>query len=82
MESNTRAELVFDIGSLYAHFQTLSDKRKRRGLKYSLALMLVLFLLAKICGENHPSGIVEWAKHRTELLVDLFKLKRKKMPLS
>jgi predicted transposase YbfD/YdcC len=30
--------------------------------------------------ENHPSGIAEWAKHRSELLVDWFKLKRKKMP--
>lgn len=80
MESNTQGELVFDIGSLYDHFCTLSDKRKRRGLRYSLALILVLILLAKICGENHPSGIAEWAKNRTEMLVDLLKLKRKQLP--
>jgi len=46
MESNTQTGLVIDIGSLYAHFQTLSDKRKRRGVRYSLALILVLILLA------------------------------------
>jgi predicted transposase YbfD/YdcC len=40
----------------------------------------MIILLAKTCGENHPSGIAEWVKHRAEMLVDLFKLKRKKMP--
>ena len=80
MESNTQAGLVFDVGSLFARFQTLSDTRKPRGLRYSLVLILLIILLAKTCGENHPSGIAEWANHRSEMLVDLFKLKRKKMP--
>ena len=80
MESITQVGTVIEVGSLFARFQDLSDKRKRRGLRYSLALILVLIMLAKICGENHPSGIAEWAKHRTELLVDLLKLERKKMP--
>ncbi len=80
MESNTQAGLVFDVGSLYARFQTLSDKRKRRGVRYSLALILVIIMLAKTCGENHPSGIAEWAKHRTGMLVDLLKLRRETMP--
>jgi predicted transposase YbfD/YdcC len=80
MESNTQAGLVFDVGSLFAQLQTLSDKRKRRGLRYSLALILILIMLAKTCGENHPSGIAEWAKHRTGILADLLKLERKKMP--
>jgi predicted transposase YbfD/YdcC len=80
MESNTQAGNVFEVGSLFARFQELSDKRKRRGLRYSLALIMVLIMLAKTCGEDHPSGIADWAKHRTELLVDLLKLERKKMP--
>jgi hypothetical protein len=46
MESNTQAGLIFDIGSLYGHFQTLSDKRKRQGVRYSLALILVIIILA------------------------------------
>src|SRR4030043_1906647 len=33
-----------------------------------------------MCGENHASGIAEGAAHRTEMLVDLLKLKRKRMP--
>ncbi|HTY22043.1 MAG TPA: ISAs1 family transposase [Desulfomonilaceae bacterium] len=80
MESNTQAGLVFDVGSLFARFQTLSDKRKPRGRRYSLALILLLILLAKTCGENHPSGIAEWARHRAALLVDHLQLKRKQMP--
>jgi predicted transposase YbfD/YdcC len=80
MESITQAGVIFDVDSLYARFQGLNDKRKRRGLRYSLVLILMIIMLAKTCGENHPSGIAEWAKHRSELLVDWFKLKRKKMP--
>jgi predicted transposase YbfD/YdcC len=80
MESITQEGLVFDVGSLFGRFQELSDKRKRRGLRYTLVLILMIIMLAKTCGENHPSGIAEWAKHRSEMLVDLFKLKRKKMP--
>jgi predicted transposase YbfD/YdcC len=80
MESNTQTGTVYDLGSIFAYFQTLSDRRKRRGVRYSLALILLLIVLAKICGENHPSGIAEWAANRTEMLGDLLKLKRKKMP--
>lgn len=80
MESNTGEGIIFDVGSLYAYFQTLHDKRKPKGLRYSLALVLVLIVLAKICGEDQPSGIADWAKHRNDLLVELLKLRRKRMP--
>jgi predicted transposase YbfD/YdcC len=80
MESITQTGLVFDIGSIYSQFQLLSDKRKRRGIRYSLTLILVIIMLAKTCGENHPYGIAEWAKQRSGLLVDLLKLQRKTMP--
>ena len=80
MESNTQAGILFDVDSLYARLQILSDKRKRRGRRYTLVLILMIILLAKTCGESHPSGIAEWARHRSGLLVDWFKLKREKMP--
>ena len=80
MESNTPVGNVYDLGSLYAHFQRLSDSRKPRGLRYSLALILLLMVLAKMCGESHPSGIAEWAAHRAEKLAELLQLKRKRMP--
>jgi len=80
MESTTEAGIVVDIGSLYARFQNLSDKRKPRGMRYSLPMILVLVMMAKLCRENHFMGIAEWAKHRAELLVDLLQLKPEKMP--
>ena len=43
-------------------------------------MILVIVMLAKTCGESHPSGIEEWAKHRTGMLVDWLQLKRKTMP--
>lgn len=80
MESNTEPGIIVDFGSLLARFQTLSDKRKSRGMRYSLTMILVVVMMAKLCGENHIMGIAEWAKHRAELLVDLLQLKREKMP--
>jgi predicted transposase YbfD/YdcC len=36
--------------------------------------------LAKLCGEDKPSGIAEWVKHREQWITDLLKLKRSKLP--
>ena len=82
MKCITEAGLVFDMGSLYAHLQTLSDKRNPKGLRYQLATILVLMVMAKLCGEDNPSGIAEWAQYRTELLAGLLHLERKTMPPS
>lgn len=80
MESNTQVGNILDVGSLYAHLQSLSDKRKRRGRRYSLGMILVLVVLAKLCGENHMSGIADWVKYRSEMMVEMLQLKRKQMP--
>lgn len=81
MKSNTTEEgVVFDLGSLYAYLQSVQDRRKPRGLRYQLVTVLVLMVMAKLCGEDQPCGMADWAKHRTEILSDWLKLKRKKMP--
>ena len=81
MKSNIiEAGVVFNLGSLYAQFASLHDKRKPRGLRYPLVTVLVLTVMAKLCGEDQPCGIADWAKHRAELLSDWLKLKRKQMP--
>jgi hypothetical protein len=71
---------VFELGSLYSYFTKIEDKRKPKGLRYPLALILTLIVLAKLCGQDRPSGIAEWAQHRAELLTTAFVLKREKMP--
>lgn len=45
---------VFDLDGLYAEFDELNDKRKARGKRYRLALVLLLIVLAKLCGEDRP----------------------------
>lgn len=80
MESNIEGGEVFDLGSLYAEFCELQDRRKARGKRYRLETILTLIVLAKICGEDKPSGIAEWAKHRVKWLCEMLQLERKTMP--
>jgi predicted transposase YbfD/YdcC len=80
MESNTGAGQVFDLGSLYAEFCELDDPRKARGKRYRLETVLTLIVLAKVCGEDKPSGMAEWAKYRLEWLCEMLKLERRTMP--
>lgn len=80
MKCNTSEAQVYDVGSLYAKFRELRDTRKAKGLRYRLETILVIMILAKICGEDNPSGMAEWAKHRMGLLCEALKLERKAMP--
>jgi predicted transposase YbfD/YdcC len=80
MDSNTEAGVVINIGSLYLQLEQLKDSRKPRGLRYPLVTILVLMLLAKLCGQDQVSGMAEWVKHRGEQLIELLKLSRKTMP--
>jgi len=78
MESNTGQ--VLDLGSLYQRFAGLKDKRKAKGKRYALATILVGMFLAKLCGEDKPSGIADWVALRGEWIAQALDLKRKSMP--
>ena len=80
MKCNTEVEQFFDVGSLYAKLLRLGDNRKPKGLRYRLETILVIMILAKLCGEDNPSAIAEWAQHRTGLLCEALQLERKTMP--
>lgn len=80
MESNTSEGQLFDVGSLHAEFCHLRDSRKARGKRYPLEMILTLIVLAKVCGEDKPSGIAEWVKHRMEWLCEALQLAWKRMP--
>lgn len=75
-----RTGFLFDVGSLYARLNHLGDKRKAKGKRYSLGLVLLLLLLAKLAGEDKPSGIAEWAQHRCQKLAAMLQLERVTMP--
>ena len=80
MKCSTETGIVFDVGSLYEQFEKLKDNRKRKGLRYELATIMVMIMMAKISGEDTPSGIADWVKYRGEQFVNIMKLKRKTMP--
>ena len=79
-ENCTEGGMLYELGSLYAYLEKLIDPRKRKGVRYHLATLLLLILLAKLAGQNHPTGIAEWVKYREAGLVELLKLPRKRVP--
>jgi predicted transposase YbfD/YdcC len=92
MESNTNdtylsepepmAGKLIHIPSLLSYLKRVKDGRKRRGLRYPLEIILVLFILAKLCGENKVYGIADWAQQRSALLIETLglPLKRNRLP--
>src|SRR5437588_5278930 len=72
--------LLFDLDALYACLQTIPDHRHRRGVRYPLASLLMLGVLAKLAGQDSSRGMAHWAKLRTQELSQLFHLKREQMP--
>ena len=58
--------LIYDIDSLYAYFERVSDSPKAKGKQYPLALLLLLMMLAKLGGEDKPSGMADWVANRVE----------------
>ena len=80
MKSNIGTGIIFDVGSLYQRFEKLSDNRSTQGLRYPLAVILVLMVMAKMSGEDQPSGMAEWAKYRADEIAEMLKLRRKTMP--
>src|SRR5260370_31997404 len=72
--------LLFDLDELYSCLQTISDRRSRQGLRYPLASLRMIGVLAKLAGQDSSRAIAHWAKLRTQELSQLFQLKREKMP--
>jgi len=72
--------VLYDVGSVYGRLLKLTDVRKARGQLYRLETVLMIMVLAKLCGEDTPYAIADWAKNHQEQLVELLQLKRAKMP--
>ena len=72
--------LVFDLGSLFDYLTKVRDPRKNKGKQYPLPILLILMLLAKLGGEDKPSGITDWVAGRKEQLMALQVLGREKTP--
>jgi len=69
-----------EVRSLYERLQELKDKRKRRGIRYPLAVVLVMVIVAKLSGEDEVRGIAEWIAHRAAAFRSALALKHTKTP--
>jgi predicted transposase YbfD/YdcC len=72
--------LVYDLGSLYDYLSKIQDPRKAKGKQYLLVTLLVLILLAKLSGEDQPSGIAEWIALRKDNWLEYRLVSKAKMP--
>ena len=70
----------YDGGSVFERLGQLTDIRKARGKRFRLETILTIIVMAKMCGEDTPSAIADWAKNRQEQIVKLLQLKRPKLP--
>jgi predicted transposase YbfD/YdcC len=72
--------ILYDLGSVYEGLSRITDKRKARGKLYRLETILMIIVLAKLSGEDKPTGIAEWGKHHGEEIMKLMQLKKSQMP--
>jgi predicted transposase YbfD/YdcC len=71
---------VLSLNSLYARCLRLTDRRKAKGKRYPLAVVLVAMVVAKLAGADKPQAIAEWVAERAALFVQTFELKHPEMP--
>jgi predicted transposase YbfD/YdcC len=81
LESPLENESVFfDISDLQQYLEQVPDKRYARGKVYRLSMLLTLILLAKLAGEDKPTGIASWIKERREELLACFDVVHQRLP--
>lgn len=71
---------AFTVEQLAQHFTDLVDQRKRRGVRYPLAVLLTIAVLGKLAGQSRLEALADWAKQRAAQLARLFGLPRARMP--
>lgn len=77
---STKDGIVFNISHLEARLNQLTDSRDRRGKIYPLGMILTMIILAKLAGEDKPSGIAQWIRLRSDAFVRIFHCRHKRMP--
>ena len=72
--------LTINLTELLERLQAVPDQRKRRGVRYPLAVLLAIAVLAKLCGQSQVHALAGWAHERAAELSAVFGLKRARMP--
>jgi predicted transposase YbfD/YdcC len=71
---------AFPLQALLTHLATIPETRQPRGLRYPLAPLLALAVLAKLAGYPTLRAIADWASLRAADLAAFFDLPRATMP--
>jgi predicted transposase YbfD/YdcC len=81
-EAVEQAELPVEVETLsvYRAFEQVADGRHKRGVRYSVALILTLIVLAKLAGMTTPLAIAEWVHLRAGWLRKGLPVTRKYFP--
>lgn len=61
---NAQSIHSLDVSPLLDRLRQITDTRGRKGRRYPLSWLLLLIILAKLCGEDRPSGIADWVAGR------------------
>ncbi len=72
--------MIYDLKSLFAYLLRVVDTRKAKGKRYLLETLLTLILLAKLAGEDKPTGITDWVSNRVDQLVEMKVLPKAQAP--
>lgn len=71
---------LIQVGELLSYLGRVKDSRKQRGKRYDLTTILILFILAKLCGQNKIYGIADWVQQHGDFLVTALQLRCKRLP--
>src|SRR5690348_18495217 len=69
-----------DALSIYRAFEHIEDGRHKRGVRYSVALILTLIVLGKAAGMTTLAGVAEWVRLRAGWLRQVLPGTRKSFP--
>ena len=81
-EALERVELPLSIEALsvYRAFEQVQDGRHKRGVRYSMALILTLIVLGKLAGMTTLAAIADWVRLRADWLNQVLPNPRKSFP--
>jgi predicted transposase YbfD/YdcC len=68
------------LTGLYEALKQVKDGRKKRGCRYSLALLLTLLLLARLAGETDLRAAAQWIRLRKGWIIEHLHLTRVTLP--
>jgi predicted transposase YbfD/YdcC len=69
-----------DAFSIYQAFEQVQDGRQKRGVRYSVALVLTLLMLSKLAGMTTLAAGAHWVRLRAPSLSRVLPVKRKEFP--